>query len=400
MLTTFALMLPLTFGSTVFADPLPCITSTKNIYLYHENNRLTDNQLHSKKPYNAVSNLVSIGSLHDITIHEPTTESNLNLPSAMSVTTIEGTTLVPVEWSNYSGGSINKTTKLSGKAVLPPSILNPSNIQLDVTQTVDYEWVGLQSNLGTVRGNKIINIPPATTIQKFISNLSYNGTTFTDQMSAMVVDRHNETLYDGMVKDGDSLEITDGLYTHTYYLSIIFGTPSNSSLLLSIIPTEPIAVPITGMESSLNLPTFIRIDTTTGIVNLPVQWNIPADLSVSKNVQIPGTIVLPDNIYNLRGLQLPVYQQLNYEPLVLSSSLGIICDNYIMSIPVGTSASSLIGGLTNAGSYTLTLEDRNNNVLKTDDTIVTGDRLVVTSGNINYYFYLSTKTSTTRKTTY
>ena len=392
MSTAIVLTLSLTLGSTVFADSLHGITSTKNIYLYHESNRLADNQLYSKKEYNSISNLVLIGSVHDITIHEPTTVSNLNLPSNILVTTTEGTMLVPVQWSNYCGGSINTTTQLSGKIVLPPSILNPTNIKLDVTQTVDYKGSGLQSNLGTVRGNKIINIPPTTTIKELISNLSYNGAKLTSEMSPIVVDRHNERVYDGIVSDRYSLEIIDGLYTHTYYLSIIFGTPSNSSSLVSIIPPQPIVIPITRMDSSLNLPTFIRIDTTTGVVNLPVQWNIPVDLSISKNVQIPGTIVLPDNIYNLGGVQLPVYQQLNYQPLRLASSLGTICENIILYIPVGTSVSSLIDGLTNAGSYTLTFKDENNNTLGTDATIVTGDMLEVTSGNTNYNFYLSTTT--------
>jgi len=396
MPTALALTLSLTLGSTVFADSLPGITSTKNIYSYHESNRLTDNKLYSNAD-NTISNLVLVGSPHDITIHEPTMVGNLNLPSTISVTTTKGTARVAVQWSNYSGGSINTTTKLSGKVVLPPSILNPTNMQLDVTQTVDYEGAGLCSNLGTVRGNNITNIPPATTVKELVSNLRYNGTTLTSEMSPIVVDNHNKTLYDSrIVSYGDSLEITVGQYTHTYNLSIIVGTPSNSSLLLSIIPTQPIAVPITGMESISNLPSIIRIDTTTGVVNLPVQWNIPVDLSVSENVQILGTIVLPDNIYNLRGVQLPVYQQLNYRPFGLSSSLGTIATNLILYIPVGTSVSSLIGGLTNAGSYTITFEDKNNNNLGTDATIVTGDTLVATSGNTNYNFYLSTKTSITR----
>lgn len=394
MSTALVLTLSLILGSTVFADSLPGITSTKNIYLYHESNRLMSNQL----AYNATSNLLSIGSLHDITIHQPTMVSNLNLPSNILVTTTEGTMLVPVQWSNYSGVSINTTTQLSGKVVLPPSILNPNNIKLDVTQKVDYKGSGLQSNLGTVIDNKIINIPPATTIQEFISNLTYNGATFTDKMSAIVVDRHNETLYGGTVNDEELLQISDGLYTHTYCLSTIFGTPSNSSLLLSIIPPQPIVVPITGMDGNINLPTIVRIDTTSGIVNLPVQWNIPKDLSIAEDVQIPGTIVLPDNIYNLRGLQITVYQNLNYKPLRISSSLGIIGDNSIMEIPVGTTVSSLINSLTNAGSYTMTFKDENNNILGTDATIVTGDSLVVTSGNTNYNFYLSTKTAITRQT--
>lgn len=388
LLITSAMLLQ---NTLVFADSLPGITNTKNIYLYHESNRLMANHL----AYNATSNLLSIGPLHDITIHEPTLESNLNLPSNILVTTTEGTMLVPIQWSNYSGVSINTTTQLSGKAVLPPSILNPTNIKLDVTQTVNYEVTGLQSNLGTVRGNKITNIPPATTIKELMSNLSYKGTTLTDKMSAIVVDRHNERLYDGIVNDGDSLQISDGLYTHTYYLSIIFGTPSNSSLLLSIIPPRPIAVPIAEMASSLSLPSIIRIDTTSGIVNLPVQWNIPKDLSITENVQVSGTIVVPDNICNLRGLQLPVYQELNYKPLRISSLLGFMADNFI-GIPVGTSVSSLIDGLTNADSYTLTFKDKNYNTLGSDATIVTGDILVVTSGNTNYNFYLSTKTGITR----
>ena len=391
--TALVLTLSLTLGSTVFADSLPGITSTKNIYLYHENNGFMANQLADDE----TSNLVSIGSFHDITIHEPTMASNLNLPSIISVTTTGGTMTVPVQWSDYSGVSINTTTQLSGKAVLPPSILNPTNIKLDVTQTVNYKGSGLQSNLGTVTGNNIINIPPATTIQEFISNLRYNGTTLTDPMSAIVVDRHNEKLYDGIVNDGDSLEITDGLYTHTYYLSIIFGTPSNSSLLLSIIPPQPIVIPITRMKvkDNINLPTIVRIDTTSGIVNLPVQWNIPKDLSITENVQISGTIVLPDNIYNLGGVQLPVYQELNYKPIRISSSFGFMADNYI-DIPVGTSVSSLIDGLTNVDSYTLTFKDKNYNTLGSDATIVTGDILVATSGNTNYNFYLSTKTAITR----
>ncbi|MFL0198430.1 hypothetical protein ACJDU8_23100 [Clostridium sp. WILCCON 0269] len=262
--------------------------------------------------------------------------------------------------------------------------------------------MGLQSNLGTVIGDQIINIPPATTIQEFISNLTYNGTTLTndttltDKMSAIIVDIQKQTLYDGIVNDGDSLQISDGLYTHTYYLSIIFGTPSNSSSLLSIIPPQPIEVPITGMECNINLPTIVPIDTTRGIVNLPVQWNTPKDLSISKNVQISGTIVIPDNICDSRGVQLLVYQNLDYKPLGISRSLGIIGDNFIMEIPVGTTVSSLINGLTNADSYTLAFKDENNNTLGTDTTIVAGDSLVVTSGNTNYYFYLSTKASTTR----
>jgi len=391
-----ALTLSLTLGSIVFADSLPGITGTKNIYSYHESNRLTNNQLYAEKAYNAISNLVLIGSLYDITIHEPTMVSNLNLPTTISVTTTKGIMRVPVQWFNYSGGSINTTTKLSGKIVLPPSILNSTNIQLDVTQTVKYEGAGLRSNLGTVSGSNITNIPPATTARELIGNLRYNGTTLTSEMSPIIVDKHNNTLYDSIVKDGDSLEIIDGLYTHTYNLSIIVGTSSNSSSLLYIIPTQPIAVPVTGMENISNLPSIIRIDTTTGVVNLPVQWNIPVDLSISENVEIPGKIVLPDNIYNLNGVQLPVYQQLNYQPLRLSNSLGIIARDSILYIPVGTSISRLQGGLTNADSYTLTFEDKNNNTLKTDDTIVTGDTLVATSGNTNYNFYLSTKTSITR----
>ncbi|WP_435790042.1 hypothetical protein, partial [Clostridium sp.] len=116
---------------------------------------------------------------------------------------------------------------------------------------------------------------------------------------------------------------------------------------------------------------------------------------ISENVQISGTIILPDNIYNLAGVKLLVYQQVNYRPLGISSSLGIIIQNRILYIPVGTSVSSLIGGLTNTGSYTLTFEDKDNNTLGTDATIVTGDILVVTNGNTNYNFYLSTKTSIT-----
>lgn len=413
MSTALALTLSLTLGSTVFADSLPGITSTKNTYLCYESNGIMANQL----AYNETSNLLSIGPLHDITIHEPTMVSDLNLRSNILVTTTEGTMLVPVQWSDYSGVGINTTTQLSGKAVLPPSILNTTNIKLDLTQKVEYKGSGLQSNLGTVIGNKIINIPPATTVQGFLSNLTYNGTAFdikihnmfipglirnftnngttlTDKMSAIVVDRHNETLYGGSLGDGDSLQISDGLYTHTYHLSTIFGTSSNSSLLLSIIPPQPIAVPITGMEGNINLPTIVRIDTTNGIVNLPVQWNIPEGLSISENVQIPGTIVIPDNVYNLRGVQLLVYQNLDYKPLRISRSSGIIIDNHIIEIPVGTTVSSLINSLTNAGSYTLTLNDKNNNTLGTDATIVTGDSLVVTSGNTNYYFYLSTTSIT------
>ncbi|MCB2308321.1 hypothetical protein LGL08_07745 [Clostridium estertheticum] len=397
MMTTFALTFSLTFGSTVFADSLRGITSTKNIYINHASNRLTDNQLYSKKSNNAISNLISIGSLHDITIHEPTTGSNLNLQSTILVRTTEGNMLVPVEWSNYSGGSINTTTKLSGKVVLPTSILNPYNIQLDVTQTVTYKGDGLCSNLGAVRYKNITDIPPATTARELISNLSYNGKALTSEMSPIIVDNHNNRL-DGnsIVNEEDSLEIIDGEYTRTYNLSILVGTPSNSSSLLSIIPPQHIAVPITGMESSLNLPSIIRIDTTTGVVNLPVQWNIPVDLKISKNVEISGNIVLPDNIYNLERVQLPVYQQLNYRPLGISSSLGNIYNRIILDIPVGTSVSSLIEGLTNDDSYTITLKDKDNNILKADATIVTGDVLVATSGNTDYNFYLSTKTSNTR----
>lgn len=392
VMAALALTLSLTLGSTVFADSLPDITSKKNIYLYHESNGFMANQLE----YNATSNLLSIDSLHDIAIHEPTMVSNLNLPSTVSVTTTGGTMTVPVQWSDYSGVSINTTNQLSGKAVLPPSILNPTNIKLDVTQTVDYNGSGLQSNLGTVMGNNIINIPPATTVQQFISNLSYNGTTLTDSMSAIVVDCHNETLYNGIIiDDTDSLKISDGRYTHTYHLSFIFGTPLNSSLLLSIISPPPIAVPITGMVSNSILPSIIRIDTTSGVVNLPVQWNIPEDLSISENVKIPGTIVIPDNIDNFRGLQLTVYQKINYQPIGISSSLANMVDNFIMNIPAGTSVSSLIDGLTNAGSYTLTFKDEKNKTLETDATIVTGDSLIVTSGNTNYYFYLSIETSIT-----
>ena len=394
MTTALVLTLALTFGSTIFADPLRGITSTKNIYSYHESNGLPVNEFYSKKERNTTSTLVSIGSIHDIAIHEPTTVSNLNLSSNILVTTTEGTMLVPVQWSNYSGESINITTQLSGKIVLPPSILNPTNIQLDVTQTVKYEGTGLQSNLGRVRDNNITNIPPATTTKELISNLSYNGAKLTREMSPMVVDNHNDTLYDSIITDGDSLKITDGLYIRTYYLSIISGAPSNSSSLVSIIPTQPISVPVTGMEGMLNLPTIIRIDTSTGIVNLPVQWKIPVKLSISENIEIPGTIVLPDNIYNLGGVQLPVYQELNYKPLRISSSLGFMADRFI-DIPEGTSVSSLIDGLTNSDSYTLTFKDKNDNTLGTDATIVTGDILVVTNGNTNYNFYLSTKTSIT-----
>ncbi|MGK0469286.1 hypothetical protein [Clostridium sp.] len=368
MLIVLALMLSLTFGSTVFADSLSGVTS---------------------------SNLISIGSMHDITIHEPTMVSNLNLPSTISVITTEGNKRVAVQWSNYSGESINETTELSGKVVLPPSILNSTNIQLDVTQTVDYEGEGLCSYLGIVRGNNIINIPPDTTTRELISNLRYNGKTLPREMSPIVVDHRHNKIYNRSVRDGDLLEIIVGQYTHTYSLSIIVGPPSNSSLLLYIIPTKTIAVPITRMASSLNLPSIIRIDTTNGIVNLPVKWNIPVDLSISENVQISGTIVLPDNIYNLAGVQLLVYQRVNYRPIGLSSSLGIIIPNRILYIPVGTSVSSLICGLTNTGSYTLTFEDKDNNTLGTDATIVTGDILVVTNGNTNYNFYLSTKTSIT-----
>ncbi|MBU3199927.1 hypothetical protein LL037_07545 [Clostridium estertheticum] len=396
MMTTFALTLSLTFGSTVFADSLPGITNTKNIYSYHASNRLIDNQLYSKKAYNTISYLVSIGSLHDITIHEPTTVNNLNLSSTISVTTTEGPMLVPIQWTSYSGGSINTTTKLSGKVVLPPSILNPTNIQLDVIQTVDYKGDGLCSNLGKVSYNNITDIPPATTKRELISNLSYNGNPLTSEMSPIVVDHRYNTLDNSIVEDGDLLEITDGEYTHTYHLSIISETPSNSSSLVSISPTQPIAVPITGMEGSLNLPSIIRIDTTNGVVNLPVQWNVPVDLNISKNIEITGTIVLPDNIYDLRGVQLPVYQQLNYQPIGLFSSLGTIFTNRILDIPVGTSVSSLIGGLTNADSYAITLKDKDNNTLKTGANIVTGDILIATSGNTNYNFYLSTKTSDER----
>ena len=394
-MTALTLALSLTFGSTVFADSLPGITSTKNIYLYHASNRLTDNQLYSKKAYNAISNLVLIGSLHDITIHEPTMVSNLNLPSTISVTTTIGITRVTVQWSNYSGGSINATTQLSGKVVLPASILNPTNMQLDVIQTVNYEAEGLCSNLGMVRGKDIINIPPATTTKQLISNLKYNGENLPSKMSPIVVDYRYNKVCNRSVKDGDLLEIIVGQYTHTYSLSIISGTPSNSSLLLYIIPTQPISVPITRMESSLNLPSIIRIDTTTGVVNLPVQWNIPVDLSISENVKISGTIVLPDNIYNLAGAQISVYQQVDYRPLAIPSSLGIIANNIILYIPVGTSVSSFIDELTNTGLYTLTFADKDNNTLGTDATIITGDILVVTSGNTNYNFYLSTKTSIT-----
>lgn len=389
MSTVLALTLSLTLGSTVYADSLTGITSTNNTNLYFESNRIMADQL----AVNATSNLLSIGSLHDITIHEPTMVSNLNLRSNILVTTTEGTMIVQVEWSDYSGVSINSTTQLSGKAVLPPSISNTANIKLDVTQKVVYKGSGLQSNLGTVMDNKIINIPPATTIPELISNLTYNGTTLTDtdKMSAIVVDRYNETLNDGIVDDGDSLQISDGLYTHTYYLSIISGTPSNSSLLLSIIPPQPILVPITGMEGNINLP-IVRIDTTSGIVNLPVQWDIPINLSISKNVQITGTIVMPDNIYNLGGAQFLVYQDLDYKPIGIPSTLGIIGKNSIMRIPVGTTVSSLINSLTNADSYSLAVKDKNNNTytLRTDAAIETGDSLVVTSGNTNYNFYLST----------
>ncbi|WP_088226756.1 hypothetical protein [Desulfosporosinus sp. FKB] len=389
MSTVLALTLSLTLGSTVYADSLTGITSTNNTNLYFESNRIMADQL----AVNATSNLLSIGSLHDITIHEPTMVSNLNLRSNILVTTTEGTMIVQVEWSDYSGVSINSTTQLSGKAVLPPSISNTANIKLDVTQKVVYKGSGLQSNLGTVMDNKIINIPPATTIPELISNLTYNGTTLTDtdKMSAIVVDRYNETLNDGIVDDGDSLQISDGLYTHTYYLSIISGTPSNSSLLLSIIPPQPILVPITGMEGNINLP-IVRIDTTSGIVNLPVQWDIPINLSISKNVQITGTIVMPDNIYNLGGAQFLVYQDLDYKPIRIPSTLGIIGKNSIMRIPVGTTVSSLINSLTNADSYSLAVKDKNNNTytLRTDAAIETGDSLVVTSGNTNYNFYLST----------
>ena len=392
--TALALTLSLTLGSTVFAGSLQGTTSTKtkNIYLYHESNRLMSNQLYSNTD-NAISNLVSIPSFHDITIHEPTTVSNLNLQSNMLVTTTEGTKLVPVQWSNYSGGSITTTTQLRGKVVLPPSILNSTNIQLDVTQTVDYEGEGLCSNLGRVRGNDIINIPRGTTTKELISNLRYNGTILSSEMSPIVVDhRYNKVYDDSSVKDGDLLQIIVGQYTHTYNLSIIVGTPSNSSSLLYIIPTQPIAVPITGMEISLNLPSIIRIDTTTGVVNLPVRWNIPIDLDITKNVKIPGAIVVPDNICILSGVELFVYQQVNYQPLRISSSLGLMAGNYI-DIPVGTSVSSLIDGLTNAGSYTLTFKDKKGNSLGTDAIIVTGDILVATSGKTNYNFYLSTKTS-------
>ncbi|WP_407314154.1 hypothetical protein [Desulfosporosinus sp. SB140] len=410
MSTALALILSLTLGSSVFADSLPGITSTKNTYLYSESNRIMADQLAST----ATSNLLSLGSLHDITIHEPTMVSNLNLPSNILVTTTEGTMLASVQWSDYSGVSINTTTQLNGKAVLPPNISNTANIKLDVTQKVNYNGSGLQSNLGIVTYNKIINIPPATTVEEFLSNLTYNGTAFdikihnmfipglisnltcngtslTDKMSATVVDRHNETLdYDSIVGDGDSLQISDGLYTHTYYLSSLFGTPSNSSLLLSIIPPQPIVVPVTGMEGNINLPTIVRIDTTSGVVNLPVQWNVPINLNISKNIQIPGTIVMPDNIYNFKGAQSLVYQDLYYKPLGISSTLGFIGNNSIMEIPEGTTVSSLINSLTNADSYSLTFKDKNNNTLGTDAAIVTGDSLVVTSGNSNYNFYLST----------
>ncbi|WML34501.1 hypothetical protein [Clostridium sp. OS1-26] len=389
LLITSAMLLQ---NTLVFADSLPGITSTKNIYLYNEGNRLTDNKTYSKKTCNETSNIVSVGSVHDITIHEPTLVSNLNLPSNILVTTTEGTMLVPLQWSNYSGVSINTTTQLSGKIVLPPSILNTTSIKLNVTQTVKYEGTGLQSNLGTVRDNKIVNIPPATTIKELIGNLSYNGAKLTDKMSAIVVDRHNERVYDGIVNDGDSLQISDGLYTHTYYFSIIRKAPSNSSSLLSIIPPQPIAVPVADVANSLNLPSIMRIDTTNGTVNLPVQWNIPKDLSITEDVQISGTIVLPDNIYNLGGVELPVYQQLNYKPLRIPSSFGFMAGNFI-DIPVGTSVSSLIDAFTNADSYTLTFHDKNHNTLGSDANIVTGDILVVTSGNTNYNFYLSTKTA-------
>ncbi|MFL0198431.1 hypothetical protein ACJDU8_23105 [Clostridium sp. WILCCON 0269] len=135
MSTALALTLSLALSSIVFADSLPGIISTKNACSYYESNRIRANQL----SYNATSNLLSIESLHDITIHEPTMVSNLNLPSNILVTTTERTMLVPVQWSNYSGVSINTTTQLSGKVVLPPSILNPTNIKLDVTQKVDYK---------------------------------------------------------------------------------------------------------------------------------------------------------------------------------------------------------------------------------------------------------------------
>ncbi|MDQ7093259.1 hypothetical protein REC12_06625 [Desulfosporosinus sp. PR] len=410
MSTALALTLSLTLGSSAFAASLPGITSTKNIYLYSESKSIMADQLAST----ATSNLLSLGSLHDITIHEPTMVSNLNLPSNILVTTTEGTMLASVQWSDYAGVSINTTTQLNGKAVLPSNISNTANIKLDVTQKVNYNGSGLQSNLGAVTDNKIINIPPATTVQEFLSNLTYNGTPFdikiynmfipgaindltgngaslTDKMSATVVDRYNETLdYDSIVDDGDSLQISDGLYTHTYYLSTLVGTPSNSSLLLSITPPQAIAVPITGIEGNINLPTIVRMDTTNGIVNLPVQWNIPEGLSISKNVQISGTVVIPDNIYNFSGVKLPVYQDLDYKPLGISSSLGMIGNNSIMRIPEGTTVSSLINSLTNADSYSLTFKDKNSNTLGTDAAIVTGDSLVVTSGNSNYSFYLAT----------
>ena len=225
MMTTFALTLSLTFGSTVFADSLQGITNTKNIYSYHASNRLIDNQLYSKKAYNAISYLVSIESIHDITIHDPTTVNNLNLASTISVTTTDGPILVPVQWSNYSGGSINTTTKLSGKVVLPPNILNPTNIQLDVTQTVDYKGEGLCSNLGKVSYNNIMDIPPATTTSELISNLRYNGKPLTSEMSPIVVDHRYKMLDNSIVEDGDLLEITDGQYVHNYSLSIISETP-------------------------------------------------------------------------------------------------------------------------------------------------------------------------------